>query len=70
MEENKTNGHKYGMVIDLDKCIGCGTCMVACASENNVIVRADESDKERSIAWMQLYKINNGKKFPKTEISY
>ncbi len=27
---------KYGMVIDLDKCTGCGTCMVACMSENNV----------------------------------
>jgi Fe-S-cluster-containing dehydrogenase component len=60
MEEKKDNPHKYGMVIDLDKCTGCGTCMVACASENNVTVRADESDKARNIAWMQLYKINNG----------
>ena len=27
---------RYGMVIDLDRCTGCGSCMVACASENNV----------------------------------
>ncbi|MEA2039217.1 MAG: menaquinone reductase iron-sulfur cluster-binding subunit QrcC [Thermodesulfobacteriota bacterium] len=62
--------HKYGMVIDLDKCTGCGTCMVACAAENNVSVRPDESDKQRSIAWMLLYKIDNGKEFPDTETSY
>jgi len=62
--------HKYGMVINLDKCIGCGTCMIACAAENNVSVRGDESDKERSITWIQLYKITNGKDFPRTEVSY
>ncbi|MGD8229582.1 MAG: 4Fe-4S dicluster domain-containing protein [Desulfobacteraceae bacterium] len=62
--------YKYGMVIDLDKCTGCGTCMVACAAENNVGVRTDESDKERSITWMQLYQITNGKEFPHTEVSY
>ena len=51
--------NKYGMVINLDKCTGCGTCMVACAAENNVSVRPDQSDKERAITWMQLYKISN-----------
>jgi molybdopterin-containing oxidoreductase family iron-sulfur binding subunit len=70
-EMKKEQGkHKYGMVIDLDKCTGCGTCMVACASENNVSVRPDESDKERSITWMQLFKISNGRPFPHTEVSY
>ena len=48
--------NKYGMVINLDKCTGCGTCMVACAAENNVSVRPDESDKERAITWMQIFK--------------
>ncbi len=62
--------YRYGMVIDLDKCTGCGTCMAACATENNVSVRSDESDKERSIAWMQLFEITNGKPFPETEVSY
>ncbi|MBW1787490.1 MAG: 4Fe-4S dicluster domain-containing protein [Deltaproteobacteria bacterium] len=62
--------YRYGMVIDLDKCTGCGTCMAACATENNVSVRSDESDKERSIAWMQIFKITNGKPFPETEVSY
>ncbi len=71
MEKGHHNGNsRYGMVIDLDKCTGCGTCMIACAAENNVSVRRDESDKQRSITWMQLYKITNGKPFPHTEVSY
>jgi menaquinone reductase, iron-sulfur cluster-binding subunit len=27
---------RYGMLIDLDRCSGCGACMMACAAENNV----------------------------------
>lgn len=70
MAEGAEGKYKYGMVINLDKCTGCGTCVVACAAENNVSVRPDESDKERSISWMQLFQISNGKAFPHTEVGY
>ncbi|MGD8388852.1 MAG: 4Fe-4S dicluster domain-containing protein, partial [Desulfobacteraceae bacterium] len=62
--------YKYGMVINLDKCTGCGTCTVACSAENNLSVIKDESDKERTISWMQLFKVTNGKPFPDTEVCY
>lgn len=65
-----TKGIKYGMVIDLDKCTGCGTCSVACMTENNVYTLDDESDKVRSITWMRIYRLENGKPFPETKVVY
>ena len=53
-----------------EKCTGCGACMVACMSENNVPFREDESDKPLSITWMRVYKLTNGKSFPDTEVVY
>ena len=64
------NAHRFGMVIDLDKCTGCGSCMVACMAENNLPFREDETDKLLSVAWMRIYKLTNGKPFPDTDICY
>jgi tetrathionate reductase subunit B len=30
------NAHWWGMLLDIDKCIGCGSCVRACANENDV----------------------------------
>ena len=64
------NAKKFGMVIDLDKCTGCGSCMVACMAENNVPFRENETNKLLSVAWMRVYTLNNGKSFPDAEICY
>jgi Fe-S-cluster-containing dehydrogenase component len=69
-EQHHTKAQKFGMVIDLDKCTGCGACMVACMSENNVPFKKDESDKLKSITWMRVYKLANGQSFPDTDICY
>ncbi|MBU1879289.1 MAG: 4Fe-4S binding protein, partial [Chloroflexi bacterium] len=59
---------RWGMVIDLDKCTGCGTCAVACMTENSVYTLKDESDKVRSITWLRVYRIENGKPYPDTRV--
>jgi molybdopterin-containing oxidoreductase family iron-sulfur binding subunit len=47
--------HRWGMVIDLDRCTACGSCTVACREENNVPVYGpgDGNDGARP-EWMSL----------------
>jgi Fe-S-cluster-containing dehydrogenase component len=61
---------RYGMVIDLDRCTGCMACSVACQAENNVSFLTDESNKTRSITWMEVYQLENGKDYPDYQFAY
>ncbi len=50
---------RYGMVIDLDRCTGCGACMVACASENNV-APTPQATSRTGLTPMLVRKVSNG----------
>jgi molybdopterin-containing oxidoreductase family iron-sulfur binding subunit len=52
---------KWGMVIDLQKCTGCGECVAACKMENNVaIVDSKESAMGRTMLWMDMLTFYEG----------
>jgi Fe-S-cluster-containing dehydrogenase component len=47
--------HKWGMAIDLNKCIGCNACSVACYAENNLaVVGPDRYAKHQAMNWMRI----------------
>jgi Fe-S-cluster-containing dehydrogenase component len=47
--------HRFGMAIDLDRCLRCQACVVACAAENNVPPRGRaDGAGERPIHWMDM----------------
>ena len=51
---------RYGMSIDIDKCTGCGACMVACAVENNVPPAPEGANDRKGITWIRIFRIDNG----------
>jgi anaerobic selenocysteine-containing dehydrogenase/Fe-S-cluster-containing dehydrogenase component len=47
--------YRWVMVVDLDRCIGCGACVVACYAENNVaVVGRSEILHQREMSWIRV----------------
>jgi len=54
-DEKYALGHHWGMHIDLNACIGCGACTVACMSENNVpVVGKKEVSRHHEMSWLRI----------------
>lgn len=61
---------KWAMAIDLDKCVACQACTVACKAENNVPYGSpEEQRRQREIYWHKVIAVSSGS-YPSVRIEF
>ena len=62
--------HKWGMVVDIDRCTGCQACVVACQAENNIEINTEGQFLDhRAKEWIRIERYWEGE-FPNVKARF